>query len=244
MPRTKRKSVAPAQAAAPTPEVKPHKPAQAKPEAKLTWLLEPKEQQWAMSSVRLWEDETHTYRIFRVDTETKGHAEFATMVKVAEGGKNGDGRWDTFEFNHKMGPGYPRFFRTLADAIESVETHTRMVSTNKEELISHAHKAGLDGASIVKVVSTPVVREPGVARARSGKMNIKDAAERVLSEEGKPMTPREMIPLMAERGYWSSNAGTPHATLGAALYLEVRDLKDKSRFTQVGKGVFALKGQG
>src|SRR5689334_18463161 len=46
------------------------------------------------------------------------------------------------------------------------------------------------------------------------KLSALNAAARVLSEAGQPMTAREMIDAMAAHGYWTSPGGkTPAATL-------------------------------
>jgi hypothetical protein len=47
-----------------------------------------------------------------------------------------------------------------------------------------------------------------------GKLSAIDAAAKVLTEAGKPMSTKEMIAAMAEKGYWTSPGGkTPAATL-------------------------------
>lgn len=70
-----------------------------------------------------------------------------------------------------------------------------------------------------------------------------DAAARVLAETGQPMTTREMIEAMQQKGYWSSpNGQTPAATLYSALLREIATKKGDSRFVKTERGKFALQG--
>lgn len=64
------------------------------------------------------------------------------------------------------------------------------------------------------------------------------AAERVLAENGKPMSCGEMVAEMSARGLWSSPAGkTPAATLYAAILRRIRN--EQPGFQKVGPGRFA-----
>jgi hypothetical protein len=101
---------------------------------------------------------------------------------------------------------------------------------------------------------TGVAKQPATAtapqRARKGKkpegvtaakmLSALDAAAKVLAEEGRPLSCREMIGVMASKGYWSSPGGqTPAATLCSALLRELATKGEKSRFRKVGRGQFA-----
>jgi HB1, ASXL, restriction endonuclease HTH domain len=71
-----------------------------------------------------------------------------------------------------------------------------------------------------------------------------DAAAKVLGEEGRPMGCQELIGAMAAKGYWTSPGGkTPASTLYSALLREMDIKGEASRFTKVGKGMFALRTQ-
>jgi hypothetical protein len=76
------------------------------------------------------------------------------------------------------------------------------------------------------------------------KLSALDAAAKVLSEAGQPMSCKEMIDVMAQKGYWTSPGGkTPHATLYAAILREVNAKGDGARFTKTEKGKFtAIQG--
>lgn len=73
-----------------------------------------------------------------------------------------------------------------------------------------------------------------------GKMSCLDAAAKVLGETGQPMTTREMVDAMVAKGYWKSDAPTPHNTLYSAILREVQKKGDASRFKKADRGKFAL----
>jgi hypothetical protein len=92
------------------------------------------------------------------------------------------------------------------------------------------------------VPAPPRRRPKAPAQPREKKVSALDAAARVLSEEGRPMTCKEMIDTMAARGYWSSPGGkTPEATLYSAILRELATKGDQARFTKVGRGQFAYR---
>jgi hypothetical protein len=81
------------------------------------------------------------------------------------------------------------------------------------------------------------------AKAEEGGMSCLNAAAKVLSEKGKPMTCKEMIEGMAAKGYWSTPGGkTPHATLYSSIAREIRDKGKESRFKKADRGKFASTG--
>jgi hypothetical protein len=75
-------------------------------------------------------------------------------------------------------------------------------------------------------------------------MSCVDAAVRVLSEEGKPMTTGAMIEVMARKGYWTPKRGgkTPAATLSTRILLAERG--SKSRIKKVARGLYDLTAYG
>ena len=82
----------------------------------------------------------------------------------------------------------------------------------------------------------------GLPKAKGEKrMSCLDAAAKLLSETGQPMTCQELIAALAAKSYWTSPAGkTPQATLYAALVREIRTKKDRARFRKTVPGHFAL----
>jgi peptidoglycan hydrolase-like protein with peptidoglycan-binding domain len=75
------------------------------------------------------------------------------------------------------------------------------------------------------------------------KLSALGAAARVLTEEGRAMTTKELVEAMAAKGYWASPAGkTPAATLYTAILREIAAKGAGARFTKTGPGTFAASG--
>ena len=89
--------------------------------------------------------------------------------------------------------------------------------------------------SIKKVKRPPVKQIVVVAR-----LNLIDAAYRILSETKKAMTVREIVAACTEKQYWSSTAATPYQSLTAVLNRDIQT-NGQSRFRKVGRGQFALR---
>jgi hypothetical protein len=78
------------------------------------------------------------------------------------------------------------------------------------------------------------------AGPKKEKISALDAAARVLAEENRAMTCKEMIEAMAAKGYWSSPGGkTPEATLYSAILRELTTKGAGVRFAKVERGKFA-----
>jgi hypothetical protein len=94
-------------------------------------------------------------------------------------------------------------------------------------------------------VPTPKRQRKTPAPPKEKKVSALDAAARVLSEAGKPMSCQEMIGAMAAKGYWTSPGGqTPASTLYSAILRELATKGDKARFTKVDRGRFAYRAEG
>jgi hypothetical protein len=90
-------------------------------------------------------------------------------------------------------------------------------------------------------------RRPRTVKADAGsdkKLSAIDAAAKVLGEQGKPMSTKELIGAMAAKGYWTSPGGkTPAGTLYSAMLREIEVKGEAARFVRVGRGMFALRPQ-
>jgi len=76
--------------------------------------------------------------------------------------------------------------------------------------------------------------------ADNKKLSALDAAAKVLAETGQPMSCKEMIEAMAQKGYWSSPGGkTPSATLYSGITKEISTKGKESRFKKTDRGRFA-----
>lgn len=83
------------------------------------------------------------------------------------------------------------------------------------------------------------------ATKTNGKLSQLDAAAKVLTESGEPMTTKVMIEAMAAKGYWTSPAGkTPAQTLYAAITREITDKGAEARFQKADRGLFTVNGGG
>lgn len=80
------------------------------------------------------------------------------------------------------------------------------------------------------------------AEPKEKKPSALDAAAKVLAEEGRPMTCKEMIGAMAIKGYWTSPGGkTPDATLYSAILREIDTKGAEARFVKTERGKFSRK---
>jgi len=73
------------------------------------------------------------------------------------------------------------------------------------------------------------------------KMGCLDAAAEVLKDADEPMTTKQMVEAMSERGLWSSDAATPWATLYSAILRELKNKGDESRFEKADRGKFQIR---
>ena len=72
------------------------------------------------------------------------------------------------------------------------------------------------------------------------KLSALDAAAKVLTETGQPMSCKELIEAMAAKSYWSSPGGkTPAATLYSGITKEITTKGKESRFRKTDRGRFA-----
>ena len=74
----------------------------------------------------------------------------------------------------------------------------------------------------------------------NGMMSGKDAAFRVLQEEGRPMRAREICDLAHERGYCDMPGKTPWATIASTITVDINANGKNSRFKKVGPGLFDI----
>lgn len=75
-------------------------------------------------------------------------------------------------------------------------------------------------------------------------MSLLDAVEVVLAESRTPMRADEIARSVIARKLWATTGKTPDRTIGAALYMDIRNHGEDSRFQKVDKGVFNLRAVG
>jgi HB1, ASXL, restriction endonuclease HTH domain len=77
-------------------------------------------------------------------------------------------------------------------------------------------------------------------KGKGKKLSALDAAAQVLAETREPMSCKEMIEAMAQKGYWSSPGGkTPASTLYSGILKEITTKGKESRFKKTDRGRFA-----
>ena len=72
-------------------------------------------------------------------------------------------------------------------------------------------------------------------------MTALDAINKILLSAGKPLHTNEITKRVIESGLWQSKGKTPHHTVSALLYTDIKNNGDKSDFVQVGPNIFALR---
>jgi len=70
-------------------------------------------------------------------------------------------------------------------------------------------------------------------------LSFKQAAERILRESERPLSPKEIVERAIEAGLIETEGATPDATMGAQLYLELRN-NPKTAFRKVGPAKFTV----
>ena len=71
-------------------------------------------------------------------------------------------------------------------------------------------------------------------------MSVLDAVFQVLNIEKRPLCAKELADLIVKNGLWTSEGKTPAASIGAAVYSDIKKFGRKSRFAKAGNGYFAL----
>lgn len=72
-------------------------------------------------------------------------------------------------------------------------------------------------------------------------MSVKQAAIHVLQAAGKPLTAQEISDRVLSQGLWQTAGKTPHATVAAQLYTDIKKHGNDSPFVQVGPNTFSLR---
>jgi HB1, ASXL, restriction endonuclease HTH domain len=101
---------------------------------------------------------------------------------------------------------------------------------------------GQTGSSTEPEQSTakPKRQRKAPAEPKEKKVSALDAAAKVLAEEARPLSCKELIAAMAAKGYWTSPGGqTPDATLYSAIAREITVKGATSRFQKAARGQFA-----
>jgi len=71
--------------------------------------------------------------------------------------------------------------------------------------------------------------------------SFKDAAYKVLKFKNTPLNIQDITTIAIKKGLLKTSGRTPEASMGAQLYMDLRKLKHKSFFVQLGKNRFGLR---
>jgi hypothetical protein len=72
-------------------------------------------------------------------------------------------------------------------------------------------------------------------------MSWREAIERVLREEARPLHYGEISQLVLSRGYYQTEGATPDAAVNAQITSSIKNDGAKSPFVRVGKGIYGLR---
>jgi hypothetical protein len=107
--------------------------------------------------------------------------------------------------------------------------------------------AAVEKGDLTKGVEAPTTgkKKPAAKAPKAeGKMSGLDAAAKVLAESPTPLNAKAIVEQAAAKGYWSSTAATPWATIYAAMLIEARKRGAESRFVKVDRGLWTLTDAG
>jgi len=147
--------------------------------------------------------------------------------------------------------------KTNADASPAKRPVKKKLTATERRSLQAQHKAdqenarvrderakAKDGMTTSERTMAESAKDSRQAKARTTKkregMSCLDAAAKVLEEAGEPLNTKAMVEAMAAKGYWTSDAPTPAATLYSGILRELQKKGDVSRFTKIERGLFTL----
>ena len=108
--------------------------------------------------------------------------------------------------------------------------------------------AAVTKGDLTKGVEVPMpAKKTGKAKTPKAdrKMSGLGAAAKVLAESAEPLNAKQIIEQAAAKGYWTSPGGkTPHATIYAAMIVEIAKKGDQARFRKADRGLFTVTAAG
>ena len=111
--------------------------------------------------------------------------------------------------------------------------------------------AAVTKGDLTKGVEVPMpAKKTGKAKTAKApkadrQMSGLDAAAKVLAEATEPLNAKQIIEQAAAKNYWTSPGGkTPHATIYAAMIVEIAKKGDLARFRKTDRGLFTVTAAG
>ncbi len=125
----------------------------------LEWELTPDQGSWDTSNHHRWETVCGRYRVYRMLSKfcrdfnsNKTHPDKFGVVHRVDLGDSPS--WQAIDFNPRLGSGYPKYYGSLALALDAVEefhkeqTGCDAVTSNKDKLLAKAQSQNLDSLPI------------------------------------------------------------------------------------------------
>jgi hypothetical protein len=130
---------------------------------------------------------------------------------------------------------------SLPQAQEQVQTVTEgSISEAAFPTPQRTEDAPTDSERTSTAPANPKRQRKASVQPKEKKLSALDAAAKVLAEEGRAMTCKEMLEVMAAKNYWTSPKGaTPQGTLYSAILRELTTKGSAARFQKVERGKFA-----
>jgi hypothetical protein len=75
------------------------------------------------------------------------------------------------------------------------------------------------------------------------RMTVRESAEQVFRAAREPLTTEEIARRILSGGFWRSDGKTPHATVAAQLYTDIKRRGDGLPFVRVGPNTFGLRAE-
>ena len=117
---------------------------------------------------------------------------------------------------------------TLTFVCENINTGKKMTVADAARFVKE-----------VKTAKTKTERQPRINE--DGTMSGLNAAHKVLVEENRPMTVKEIYDTAVERGYCNLTGTTPTLTIFGVIHLDIKKHGNASRFYKAGRGLFGAR---
>jgi DNA-directed RNA polymerase delta subunit len=137
----------------------------------------------------------------------------------------------------------------VALAKELIETSGKTPTATMSARIYMDIKRGGKGSLFIKAARGIFGLKEWGQQNQAEQLNVKiggfkDAAYQVLKSANKPLRVQDITTLAKRQDLLTTKGKTPEATMGAQLYTDIKNLGNQSRFVQLGKNRFGLRGWG
>ena len=188
----------------------------------LTWLLEPIEEKWGMARVHVWTSKCGLYKVYRV--EPVGDSVYYSACKRTAGS------WWWVE-HAKLGPGYPKKYGDLVQALYAAEKHyaegKEPLESNRGELLAQAISQGFVSPARAHAPLRPTGGD-GAEFTPSARHTRANAMEKGKGRARGPVNE------------WGAREGTNEAKAVAILTTEPKNMKTIMRDAGITSTVYSF----